>query len=120
MGQWRYSLITDKLTATMQLAERVYALAEAQNDSAVMMAEALVERFEERRWRAELLRLRGVFLTAIDADEAQIEGSFSAAIRTAREQKSTSLQKRAEATYAEYLRQKASVSGRRGFRLPLC
>ena len=87
---------------------------------AIREAEALVERFEERRWRAELLRLRGVFLTAIDADEAQIEGSFSAAIRIAREQKSTSLQKRAEATYAEYLRQKASVSGGRGFRLPLC
>jgi len=87
---------------------------------AIREAEALVERFEERRWRAELLRLRGVFLTAIDADEAQIEGSFSAAIRIAREQKSKSLQKRAEATYAEYLRQKASVSGGRGFRLPLC
>ena len=87
---------------------------------AISEAEALVERFEERRWCAEPHRLRGVFLTAIDADEAQIEASFSAAIRIAKEQKSISLQKRAEATYAEYHRQKASLSGGRGFRLPLC
>jgi hypothetical protein len=38
----------------------------------------------------------------------QIEASFCAAIRIAKEQKSISLQKRAEATYAEYHRQKAS------------
>ena len=31
-----------------------------------------------------------------------------------------SLAKRAEATYTEYSRQKASASGERGFRLPLC
>ena len=37
MGQWRYSLITDKLTATMQIAERVYSLAQEQNDSALMI-----------------------------------------------------------------------------------
>ena len=35
-------------------------------------------------------------------DEAQIEASFCAAVRIAKEQKSISLQKRAEATYAEY------------------
>jgi hypothetical protein len=37
IGQWRFSLITDKLTATMQIAERVYSLAQEQNDSAVMV-----------------------------------------------------------------------------------
>ena len=37
MGQWRYSLITDKLTATMQIAKRVYSLAQEQNDSALMI-----------------------------------------------------------------------------------
>jgi hypothetical protein len=37
MSLWRYSLITDKLTATMQIAERVYSLAQEQNDSAVMI-----------------------------------------------------------------------------------
>jgi predicted ATPase len=82
-------------------------------------AEARVERFELRWWRAELYRLRGVFLAAVGADEAQIEASFCEAINTAKEQKSISLTKRAESTYAEYRRQKASASGGRGFRLPL-
>jgi hypothetical protein len=36
IGQWRYSLITDKLTATMQIAQRVYTLAQQQNDSALL------------------------------------------------------------------------------------
>jgi hypothetical protein len=68
----------------------------------------------------ELHRLRGVFLAAIGADEMQIEASFCEAISIAKEQKSISLEKRAEANYAEYRRQKASGSGGRGFRLPLC
>ena len=33
IGQWRYSLMTDKLTATMQIAKRIYSLAQEQNDS---------------------------------------------------------------------------------------
>ena len=37
MGQWRYSLVTDKLTATMQIAKRVYSLAQEQNDPALMI-----------------------------------------------------------------------------------
>ena len=82
-------------------------------------AEGQVERSEERSWCAELHRLKGVFLAALDADETQIEASFCAAISIAKEQKSISLQKRAEATYAEYHRQKASASGGHGFRLPL-
>jgi tetratricopeptide (TPR) repeat protein len=86
---------------------------------AVEEAEALVERIENRFWCAELHRLRGEFLTAIGANEAPIEISFCAAIRIAKEQKSVSLEKRAEATYAEYRRQKASGSGGREFRLPL-
>ena len=49
------------------------------------------------------------------ANEAQIEASFCEAIRIAKEQKAVSLEKRAEATYAEYHRQKASASGGRGF-----
>jgi hypothetical protein len=53
------------------------------------------------------------------ADEVEIEASFCAAMRVTQEQKSVSLEKRAEATYAEYRRQKASGSGGRGFRLPL-
>jgi len=86
---------------------------------AIREAEALVEISGERWWCAELHRLKGVFLTAIGGEEAQIEASFCAAIRIAKEQKSVSLEKRAEATYAEYRRQKASGAGERGFRLPL-
>jgi hypothetical protein len=99
---------------SLYLADRTSEALEAINE-----AEALAERFEERYWCAELHRLRGVFLAAMGADEMQIEASFRAAIRTAKEQKSVSLEKRAEGTYAEYRRQKASASGGRGFRLPL-
>jgi hypothetical protein len=54
------------------------------------------------------------------ADQAEIEASFCTDINTAKQQKSVSLEKRAEKTYAEYRRQKASASGGRGLRLPLC
>jgi hypothetical protein len=60
-----------------------------------------------------------MFLTAMGVEETQIEASFREAARIAKEQKSVALAKRAEATYAEYRRQKASGSGDRGFRLPL-
>ena len=99
----------------LHLADRTSEALEAMRE-----AEALVERFEVTWWCAELHRLRGVFLTALGAEETQIEASFCEAIRIAREQKSISLEKRAEGTYAEYRRQKASASGGRGFRLPLC
>jgi adenylate cyclase len=87
---------------------------------AIADAETWVERSEERWWCAELHRLRGVFLAMAGAEDTQIEASFCAGIRIAKEQKSVSLEKRAEATYAEYRRQKASGLGGRGFRLPLC
>ena len=86
---------------------------------AVKEADSLVERTGERWCYVELHRLRGVFLAALGGDETQVEASFCEAIRIAKEQKSVSLEKRAEATYAEYSRQKASGSGGRGFRLPL-
>ena len=76
---------------------------------AITEEEALVVRTEERWWCAELHRLHGVFLTTMGADETHIEASFCAAIRIAKEQKSVSLEKRAEATYAEYRRQKAGA-----------
>ena len=97
----------------LHLADRTSEALEA-----IREAEAFGERSGERRWCAELHRLRGVFLAAIGADEAQIEASFREAIRIARDQKSVSLEKRAEATYAEYCRQKANPSGGRGVRLP--
>ena len=86
----------------------------------IRQAEAIVESTGGRSMCAELHRLRGVFLAASGAEETQIEVSFREAIRIAKEQKSISLEKRAEATYAEYRRQKASGLGGRGFRLPLC
>jgi serine/threonine protein kinase len=37
IGQWRFSLLTDNLQATMQIAKRVYSLAQEQNDAALMI-----------------------------------------------------------------------------------
>jgi tetratricopeptide (TPR) repeat protein len=98
----------------LHLADRTSEALEA-----IREAETLIERSEERWWCAELYRLRGVFLAAMGAQQTQIETSFREAIRIAREQKSVSLEKRAEATFAEYRRQKANASGGREFRLPL-
>jgi hypothetical protein len=97
------------------LANRACEALEAINE-----AEALVERTGARLWSAELHRHRGVLLATLGAAESRIEASFCEAIRIAKEQKSISLEKRAETTYAEYRRQKASGLGGRGFRLPLC
>jgi tetratricopeptide (TPR) repeat protein len=82
-------------------------------------ADALVEKYEVYHMRSALYRFRGVFLATLGADEAQVEASLCEAIRIAKEQKSVSLEKRAQATHAEYRRQKATGSGGRGFRLPL-
>jgi hypothetical protein len=88
-------------------------------EEAIEEAEDLVERYQERWWSAELQRLRGVFLTTMGADEVQIEAALSEAVRIAKKQKSVSLEKRAEATYVEYRRQKASAPGGRRVRLSL-
>ena len=113
--------ITDLSYFLALKAESLY-LADRASEAleAIKEAEALAARIEIGCWYAELHRLRGVFLTAIGADEAQIEASFCAAIKTAKEQKSVSLAARAEASYAEYCRQKTSASGGHNFRLPLC
>ena len=37
IGQWRYSLLTDKLTVAMQIAKRMYSLAQERNDSALLI-----------------------------------------------------------------------------------
>jgi predicted ATPase len=87
---------------SLHFSNRVFEALEA-----ITEAEAWVGRSEERWWRAELHRLRGVFLGAIGADETQIEASFREAIRIAKKQKSISLLKRAEASYAEYRDRKA-------------
>ena len=38
IGQWRYSLVTDRVTATRRIAQRVHSLAQEQNDSSLMVA----------------------------------------------------------------------------------
>ncbi|MBV8970521.1 MAG: hypothetical protein JO331_15890 [Verrucomicrobia bacterium] len=70
----------------LHLADRTVESLEA-----IREANAVVERFENRYWSAELHRLRGVFLAAASAEQTKIEASFCAAIRIAREQKSVSL-----------------------------
>ena len=86
---------------------------------AIREAETIAKKFEVGWWYAELRRLRGVFLAALGGKDTEIEASFCAAIRIAREQKSISLTKRAEESCAEYRRQKASGSAGHGVRLPL-
>ena len=86
--------------------------------AAIAEAEAVAQRTEERECFAELHRLRGVFLAAIGADEAQIEASFCAAIKIAREQKSVSLEKRAEGSLRRISQAKSERDGRRRIPTP--
>jgi hypothetical protein len=37
IAQWRYSVHTEKLTATMQIAERIHSLTKEKNDAALMI-----------------------------------------------------------------------------------
>ena len=60
-----------------------------------------------------------MFFAALGAEELRIEASFREAIRIAKEQKSISLENRAEATYEEYRREKAGALGGDGIRLSL-
>jgi predicted ATPase len=59
--------------------------------AAIKEAETVAQTSSARFWSAELHRLRAVFLAALDAEEEEIEASFCAAVRIAREQKSVSL-----------------------------
>ena len=93
----------------LHLADRTIEALEA-----IREADTLVEQSEARWWCAELHRLPQCVSYDFGCGRAQIEASFCAAIITAQEQKSISLEKRAEATYAEYRRQKASATGGRG------
>ena len=56
MGQWHYSLVTERLAATMQIAKRVYSLAQEQGNSALMIG--------AYRASACTLYFSGDFLTA--------------------------------------------------------
>ena len=107
--------------AGLELKAEALHLADRTSEAlkAIREAERLAERQEKRWWCAELHRLKSVFLAATGGDHTEIEASFRKAIKIAKEQKSISLAKRAEATYAEYRRQKGSASGQCYFRLPL-
>jgi hypothetical protein len=111
---WRATGAILDLPFLLALKAEVLHLENRSSESleAIEEAEALVEITERRNWSAELYRLRGVFLATTGADETQIEASFSAAIRIAIEQKSISLAKRAEASYAEYRQQKSGLRWR--------
>ena len=99
-------------------AEALY-LADRTFEALETIKEELLEVAEARWWCAEMHRLRGIFLAALRAEDSEIEGAFHEAIRIAQQQKSLSLTKRAEATFAEYYRQKASVLEGRQLRLQL-
>jgi serine/threonine protein kinase/predicted ATPase len=109
------------LTAFLPLQAEALHLADRTSEALVAINEAvaIAERFEHGYVSAELHRLRGVFFAALGAEELRIESSFCEAVGIAKEQKSVSLEKRAETTYAEYRRQKAGALGDHGTRLPL-
>jgi predicted ATPase len=108
IGNWRATGST--LIVPYWLALKAEALHLADRTSkaleVIREAEAVLEKSEQYLWRADLHRLRGVFLTAMGSDETQIEAAFREAIRTASQQKSISLTKRAEASRAEYRNRK--------------
>ena len=101
MGNWRATGSTISIQFWLALKAEALHLADRTPEAleAIREAERQAERSEELWWCAELHRLRGVFLVAMGADETKIEASFCEAIRIAREQKSISLEKRAESTY---------------------
>ena len=68
----------------------------------VRQAEALADTSGECWWCAELHRLRGAFLVTMGANETEVALAFHQAIRLAEQQKSVSLQKRAQASHAEH------------------
>jgi serine/threonine protein kinase len=83
-GQWRFSFITDRLSTTMQIAKRVYALAEEQNNPALFLGghRALAGTFyfmgdfESARQCA----LRGVQLWRSGSVQRQVEEVASPAV----------------------------------------
>jgi tRNA A-37 threonylcarbamoyl transferase component Bud32/tetratricopeptide (TPR) repeat protein len=80
----------------------------------VQEAEALAKASGELWWLADLYRLQGVFLSELEETQDEVEQAFCKALSTAKQQKSISLAKRAETTYAEYCHQNAPAPG--GFR----
>ena len=82
-----------------------------------------MESSEERWWCPELHRFRAVFLSAMGAEEVRIETSFHEAIRTAKEQKSVSLEKSTTLktwTAWNHVRAVAALAAAALFTLGLC
>jgi predicted ATPase len=79
---------------------------------ALREAEAFVESTGGRYICSDLHRLRGIVLTAAGGEDIQINASFGEAVRTAEQQKSISLQKRAEAAFDAYRHTKSEQIGR--------
>jgi predicted ATPase len=104
--EWRATGATRLMPYYLALKAEALNIADRASEAldAIKQAEILAERFGERSWYAELHRLRGVFLAATGADEKEIEASLCAAIKAAADQKSTSLERRAEVSYAKYRR----------------
>src|SRR6202011_5394331 len=84
IGQWRYTLLTDKLSAAMQIAERVYSLAQEQNDAALMIGayRALASTlyflgdFESARQNA----MRGLEIWRLGGVQSSVEEVMSPAV----------------------------------------
>jgi hypothetical protein len=86
---------------------------------AIHEAEALVKKSAQHNMDVELYRLRGVFLAAMGADATEVEASFCEAIRIARSRSRFPWHNRAEATYAEYRREKERAVRWQGSRVRL-
>jgi len=84
MSQWRYSLNANKLTAAKQIAERVYSLAQIQNDPALMMGAChalaatlyFLGNFEDARKHA----MRGVQIWRSGDGQSPVEDVETAAV----------------------------------------
>jgi hypothetical protein len=72
-------------------------------------AKTFVERYQQHWWSAELHRLSGIFLAAIDGNQARIQATFFKAISIAKDQGSISLRVRAEASEVAFRRQEANA-----------
>jgi predicted ATPase len=103
INDWRATGTTFSVPFWLALKAEALHLADRTSEAleAIKKADALVERFEERWWSAELHRLRGVFLVTFGVDGTQIETSFRAAIKIANEQKKRSLAVHTESSYAK-------------------
>src|ERR1700745_2120515 len=84
IGQWVNSLVTQKLSASMQIAKRVYSLAQEQHDSALMMGACralavnlyFLGDFEAARQYA----MRGVQIWRSGGEQSPIEEFFASSV----------------------------------------